>query len=139
MEALRELPYDAVIAVDVSDQLLPVEQLESAVDVTNQMLTILLRRQTQESLTTLASAGSDKYVIVTPDLAGFSSSDFANVLGTVEAGERAVGAMAGALSRFSVDSHSYEQYRAGLVPGAPVRRKPRQVIYPDRDRQDCRN
>lgn len=131
VEALNELRYDAVIAVDVSDQLLPAEQLESAVDVTNQMLTILLRRQTRESLSGLASAGADNHVIVTPDLAGYSSSDFANVLDTVEAGERAVLAMAEALSRFSIAPDSYQQYRAELIPGAPIERRPQQVVYPD--------
>lgn len=131
VEALKELSYDAVIAVDVSDQLLPAEQLESAVDVTNQMLTILLRRQTQESLAALAASGSGMQVTITPDLAGFSSSDFANVLGAVEAGERAVLAMADTLARFSVDAASYDRYRASLSPAPPTQGRPLRLVYPD--------
>lgn len=131
VEALRELDYDAVIAVDVSDQLLPAEQLESAVDVTNQMLTILLRRQTQESLAELAASREGMHVAITPDLAGFSSSDFANVLGAAEAGERAVLAMAQTLAKFSVDEDSYANYRSSLSPTLPTRLKPRRIVYPD--------
>jgi NTE family protein len=71
----REMGVDVIIAVDVSFPLAKRDGLESAFDVTNQMIGIMVRRRTLESRASLG--GRD--VLVEPDLGRMTAVDFDRV------------------------------------------------------------
>jgi NTE family protein len=72
VSVVRDMGADAVIAVDISSQLLSEEQLTSVLSVTEQLTNFLTRRTTQQQLALL---GQDDVLIV-PPLGGFSAADF---------------------------------------------------------------
>ena len=86
----------------------PREGLESVGNVTNQMLVILLRRESVRQLATL-TAGD---VLVTPQLADASAYNFTELGGIIDAGADAVAAVRDALAPLAVSPEQYAQYVA---------------------------
>lgn len=114
---LAPFDCDVIIAVDVSEPLVVAEKLESAVDVSNQMITIFVRRQTQAAQQSLAS----KDVFIRPQLDGFGSADFMRVVEAVPAGEAATWEAEATLRQFALAQDEYLRFRearAGRVPAA---------------------
>ena len=117
VDALRAMDVDVIIAVDVEFPLYTGEQLQSAVDVTAQMLTILVRKETQRQLEQLANTD----VLIRPALGDFGSTNFGGVVEAVEPGSQATIAVADRLRELAVDEESYSKWLAD-----------RQVTRPDR-------
>jgi NTE family protein len=101
----REMGVDVLVAVDVSFPLADRAGLESALDVTNQMIGIMVRRGTRESRALL----TERDVLVEPDLGRMTAVDFTRVPQVMAAGEAAVEA---ASARLAVLSLSPERYAA---------------------------
>lgn len=108
IETVRAMGADIVIAVDVRPELKPAEELESAIAVTNQMLDILIQRETLEQVRTLGSG--DVYVRMTLPAAG--SADFAGAVANVPTGYEQTMKQAGELRRLAVSQARFERYLA---------------------------
>lgn len=113
----RAMGADIIIAVDVGFPLLDVEQLDSAVAVTNQMLTILIYREAARQIASMKPTD----ILLEPALGDFSSTDFQAVAETIEPGEAAARSAGERLRGLGVDSEAYDGY---LQARASVRQTP---------------
>jgi NTE family protein len=119
IEVARDMNVDVLIVVDTGYVLKPEQDLGTLPAITNQMLTILLRRDASRQLKTLGP----KDVLVEPDLGDYSSYDFADAVKIAGAGERATLAMKNRLMSLAVDSDQYQRYltaRAAARSPAPT-------------------
>jgi NTE family protein len=105
----RGLGAQRIIAVDISAPLRSREELASPLSITDQMLTAMIRRQTEAEAALLGPGD----VLLRPELGKLGSADFA--LAAREAigpGESAATDALGALRGLAVDAESYAAYRA---------------------------
>jgi len=86
VDVMRKMGVDIIIAVDVEFPLYKTEELGSVVKISEQMLTILIRKETLRQIETL----SDGDVLIRPELGTFASANFADITETIEPGEQAV-------------------------------------------------
>ena len=107
VSVVRDMDVDIIIAVDVEFPLYPPEQLQSALEITEQMLTILIRKET---LRELSGLGEDDFLI-RPELGLYASTNFQEITKTIEPGSAATIAIEEDLRKLSV---SEEEYRAFL-------------------------
>jgi NTE family protein len=108
IDVARALGVDRLIVVDVSLPPASRERLASVGNVTNQMLTLLLRRQSEQQLGSLREGD----ILVRPDLGDASSFNFTRLAGIVEAGRRTAVGMRADLRGLSLDAAEYEAFRA---------------------------
>ena len=104
----REMGVDVVIAVDVSFPLALRDGLGSALDVTNQMIGIMVRRGTRESRAQLGEGD----VLVEPDLGRMTAVDFSKVPQVMEVGATALDAVRPRLATLSLTPDGYAAYHA---------------------------
>ena len=105
IEVARAMGADIIIAVNVGTPLLKREQLDSALAVTGQMLSILTEQNVQASLAKL----TPKDILITPALEGFTTGDFDVLRKIVPHGETAARAVAERLTRLSVSPEQYAE------------------------------
>ena len=108
VETMRRMGVDIIIAVDVEFPLFEPDQLNSALDISAQMLTILIRNQTQQQLRTLEPGD----FLLRPELGQFGSTDFLRILEAIEPGAEAVAEIAPALARYALDDDTYRAHAA---------------------------
>ena len=113
IDVARAMGVDVLIVVDAGTVLQPRKELVSLPSITNQVLSILLRRDSERQLKTLASAD----ILVSPSLGDFSSYDFEDTLQIVNAGERAADVVAERLLSFAVSDEEYARYVAARSAG----------------------
>ncbi|NQD38966.1 BamA/TamA family outer membrane protein [Permianibacter sp. IMCC34836] len=90
VQVVRELcAADIVIAVDVSSPLLKRTELDSVVEVLDQLSTILTRRNTDASIQQLRNTD----VLIRPDLNGILAGDFSKIGDAINRGSAAAEAM----------------------------------------------
>ena len=125
VEQARRMGADVVIAVDVGTPLLPREKLTDVIAVAEQLERILGHDSVQRSIAQLRPGPDGPDVLITPDLADNSASDFAGSGQIIAAGEAAASALQPLLARYAVDPSRYSQLedeRTRLVrEDAPVR------------------
>jgi NTE family protein len=113
----RAMNVDVLIAVDVSFPLADRAGLESALDVTNQMIGIMVRRGTLASRAELTA----RDVLIEPDLGRMTAVDFRRMPQVMEAGETATRAASARLAALAVDPAEYDAYLASRAPaGLPT-------------------
>jgi NTE family protein len=103
VSVIRQMDVDIVIAVDVEFPLYGPEDIASAIDVTAQMLTILIRKET---LRQLSGLGGDDFLI-RPELGNFGTTNFAEITQAVEPGAIAAAAQASRLSQLGLDEAEF--------------------------------
>jgi NTE family protein len=108
VEVARAMDVDVLIVVDAGFPLQPRKDLVSLPSITNQVLAILLRRDSERQLKTLTPAD----IVVSPQLGDFSSYDFEDTLKIVTAGEGAADAVADRLGALAAPDAEYAQYLA---------------------------
>jgi NTE family protein len=106
VEVARAMGVDILIVVDVGSPLLPRQQLTSAPVISNQMLSILIQRNTQAQLAALGS----RDILIRPELGNASAFDFGNVARVIGVGEKAARESAAKLVALAVSEHDIEQY-----------------------------
>jgi NTE family protein len=106
VDVARAMGVDLLIVVDAGYPLQPRKDLVSLPTITNQVLTILLRRDSQRQLQSLSSSD----IVVSPQLGDFSSYDFIDTLQIVNAGERAADAVTDRLAALAVPEDDYARY-----------------------------
>ncbi len=115
VDAIRDMDVDIIIAVDVEYPLYEPDQLDSALSITGQMLTILIRKQTLRQIENLAESD----ILIRPDLGDFGSTEFENIAETVEPGAEATFAQRERLIDLSIDVESYAAYQAARTRTYP--------------------
>ncbi|MEM1262555.1 MAG: patatin-like phospholipase family protein [Pseudomonadota bacterium] len=104
----RAMGVDIVIAVDVGFPLKNVDELDSAVSVADQMLTILIRREANAQITAMRP----RDVLVIPELEGYSSANFTDVATVIPTGYVAAMAVADELRALAISSAQYADFVA---------------------------
>ena len=113
--AMRDMGVDIIIAVDVEFPLYEPDQLDSALSITGQMLTILIRKETLRQLEDL----SESDILIRPELGDFGSTEFENIVETIEPGAEATIAQRERLGALSIDADAYAAYQAARTRSHP--------------------
>lgn len=106
VETIRDMGVDIVIAVDVEFPLYPPDELNSALDVTAQMLTILIRKETRRQLQDLG----DDDILIRPELGLFGSTNFAEIRNVIEPGATAALREENRLRELSLDDGAWSEH-----------------------------
>ncbi len=112
VDVVRTMDVDVVIAVDVEFPLYPTEELDSALTISEQILTILIRKETLRQIETLG----ERDVLIRPELGLFGSTDFAGVMETIEPGIAATREQREKLVPLSLNEAAYREYLASRAP-----------------------
>ena len=114
----RAMQADILIVSDVSFPLQPRSDLNSALSISNQMLAILVRKDSDRQR---ASLGPQD-ILIEPNLGPATSTDFASPQAIITHGEDAAREMIPRLSAYAVGDAAYNEYlarRAAREPGLP--------------------
>ena len=115
IEVARAMGVDVLIVVDVGFPLAARERLGNVTSVSNQMLAILIRRESNRQRATLGAGD----VIIDPDMPSQSSCDFSRLPRNIEFGEQSARAAAAQLARYAVGEAEFAQYLAHRRSPAP--------------------
>lgn len=119
VQVVRDMGADILIVVDVGFPLLPEDQLESALAITKQMLTILINARAQDQAALLTASD----ILISPDLGDFGSQDFQRMVEAQALGSEKANELKGQLAHLSVSSEEYLAFRSKLElnrHGVPV-------------------
>jgi NTE family protein len=108
VDLARSMGVDLLIAVDVSFPLAARDGLGSALDVTNQMIAIMVRRGTLESRSRLGP----RDILVEPDLGRMTAVSFRGVPEAIESGAAAAQAAHARLAALSLSPEAYAAWVA---------------------------
>jgi NTE family protein len=115
----RAMHADVLIVSDVSFPLQPRAALDSALSISNQMLAILVRKDSDHQRASLSS----KDVLIEPNLGTATATDFTAPSAIIARGEDAARQAASELAAFGVGEEAYRGYlarRAEREPGLPA-------------------
>ena len=115
---MREMDVDVIIAVDVEFPLYTPDQLSSALQITEQMLTILINQETQRQLALLAADD----ILIRPELGDYASTNFDDIVTTLAPGGAAAAAAAERLAPLALPEHEYSAHQAARkqLPAMPT-------------------
>ena len=119
IDVMQSMGVDIIIAVDVEFPLYKIDELESVLTITEQLLTIVIRKET---LRQIERMGPDD-ILIRPQLGVFASSNFGEIISTLEPGEQATRALSAKLGELSLDEASYVAYREQLASPRDVEDK----------------
>lgn len=100
IDVAREMGVDRVIVVDIGSPLKPRKELLTVVDVLNQSITMMTRRNSEAQLATLKPGD----VLVQPALAAYGVTDFGRAEQLIDAGYRAARILDGRLAELKSSS-----------------------------------
>ena len=108
IDVMQEMGVDIIIAVDVEFPLYGPEELGSVLAISEQMLTILIRKETLRQIERL----DDRDVLIRPELGTYASTNFSEILDTIEPGEVAAREQSAKLADLSLDQAAWDHYLA---------------------------
>src|ERR1700723_4286678 len=108
IDVARAMNADILIVSDVSFPLHDRAQLDSALSISNQMLAILLRKDSDRQKSTLGP----KDVLIEPNLGLTPATDFTAAVSVISRGEDAARAATAALEAYGVGDTAYREYLA---------------------------
>ena len=108
IDSIKEMGLDVIIAVDVAFPLYSREELDSAVGITGQVLTILINKETERQIAAL----DEDDILIRPQLGDFGSTNFAQITEAVQPGAEAALSQYEELRALAVDEAAYQQYQA---------------------------
>lgn len=106
VNVMQAMDVDIIIAVDVEFPLYKPDEIQSALSITAQMLTILIRKETLRQLDRL----TEDDLLIRPDLGEFGSTNFAEIAEAVEPGATATRERKDRLLELAVDEAEYQAY-----------------------------
>lgn len=106
IDVVRQMGADVVIAVDISSPLQEREQLKSVLAVTDQLSSLLTRRNTDLQISTL----TDDDIFIEPDLGNIKTASFSRAKDAVPTGVAAAEAALHELERLSMTKEEYESH-----------------------------
>lgn len=112
VDVARSMGVDVLIVVDTGFPLLTRDKLSTVPIISNQMLAILIRRNSELQRASVAKGD----ILIDPALANASSFDFSGFADSIGAGARAARAAAPELARLALPQERYQAYvdrRAG--------------------------
>ncbi len=118
IDVARAMNGDIFIVSDVSFPLQDRAQLDTALTITNQMLAILVRKDSDRQKSTLGPQD----VLIEPTVGTATQTDFVAAVGLIGQGAAAARAAMGRLTALRVDDATYQRYlerRAAREPGLP--------------------
>jgi NTE family protein len=115
VEIMQQMDVDVIIAVDVEFPLYGPEDLDSVLKISEQMLTILMRSEKLRQIDRLGA----RDVLIQPELGIYPSTNFADILDTIEPGAAAARGQAEALAALSLDESAWQAHLASR--GRPAR------------------
>ncbi len=115
VDVMQAMGVDVIIAVDVEFPLYSAEELDSVLAISEQMLTILIRKETLRQIDRLG----DNDVLIRPELGVFASTDFGNIIETVKPGEIAASRESGRLRDIALDEEEWQSYLANRKRPVP--------------------
>ena len=116
VSAIRAMDVDVIIAVDVEFPLYEPDQLQSGLDITAQMLTVLINKETRRQLATL----DDDDVLIRPALGQFGSTNFLEITKAIEPGAIAAREHERELRRYSLTDAEWRTHLAArTLPPRP--------------------
>ncbi|WP_085699570.1 patatin-like phospholipase family protein [Pseudomonas sp. B26(2017)] len=113
LDVAREMGVDVAIVVDIGTPLRNRKQLVTVVDVLNQSITLMTRRNSEEQLATLHPDD----VLIQPPLASFGATDFGRGQEMIDAGYRATKALDVRLARLKPVQSQDAELNAARAPG----------------------
>jgi len=116
IDVAHAMHVDVLIVVDSGYTLQPRKNLVSLPSITQQMVSILLRKNIEQQLSALSSHD----LVISPELGNFSSYDFVDTLKIVNAGVSATQKMAERLRAFALPEAQYAEYLARRAAAAPT-------------------
>ncbi|NNF39812.1 MAG: BamA/TamA family outer membrane protein [Woeseiaceae bacterium] len=108
IDVMQSLGVDVIIAVDVEFPLYVRDELESALTISEQMLTILIRKETLRQIGRLR----ERDILIRPELGIYASTNFSQILDTIAPGTAATRAQSEKLQALAVDEATYAAYDA---------------------------
>jgi NTE family protein len=114
----RAMHADILIVSDVSFPLQPRAALDSALSITNQMLAILVRKDSDRQRASL----TPQDILIEPNLGSTTATDFTSAGAVISGGEDAARAAIPKLLAYAVGDGAYREYlarRAAREPGLP--------------------
>lgn len=108
VSVVRDMGVDIIIAVNVEFPLYAPEKLQSALAISEQMLTILIRKETERQITELR----DRDILIQPELGEYGSTNFEQIADVVQPGAAATLAQRAKLSQLALSEEDYAKYRA---------------------------
>src|SRR5450631_3784317 len=119
VDVARAMHADILIVSDVSFPLQPRSALDSALSISNQILAILVRKDSDRQRSSLGKQD----ILIEPNLGSAAATDFTAPSAVITRGEDAARQAASVLSPYSVGEAAYRDYlarRATREPGLPV-------------------
>ncbi len=116
VDVARSMGADVIIAVNIGTPLLTKKEITSLLSASDQLLRILTATNVAASLKEL----TPRDVLIVPDLAGLSSSDFDRLPEAARAGEVSAHAAAYNLARYQIPEETY----AGLIASRNAAQRP---------------
>ena len=112
VDQVKLLGAEVVIAVDLRDAMFELEELNSAVNVVNQLTTYMTNTGSDQQVALL---NSDRDVYIVPDVSYMVATDFDLMYQAYRSGREAALAQLPKLLRYQVDEQQYASYVAGKV------------------------
>ncbi|MFJ4196155.1 patatin-like phospholipase family protein [Pseudomonas sp. NPDC089534] len=113
LDVAREMGVDVAIVVDIGTPLRNRKQLTTVVDVLNQSITLMTRRNSEEQLAALHPDD----VLIQPPLASFGVTDFGRAQEMIDAGYRATRILDARLARLKPSQPQDTELAAARSPG----------------------
>ena len=107
IDVAREMGAQRLIVVNVGSPLAATGDLSSPFSITNQMLTVLIKHQTDAQLATLGPQD----VLITPELKAITAQGFNDAARAVVIGEASAASMSRRLRAFSVSPDQYAAFQ----------------------------
>jgi NTE family protein len=108
VDVMQEMGVDVIIAVDVEFPLYGPEELESVLTISEQMLTILIRKETLRQIERLG----DRDVLIRPELGLYASTNFSDILSTIQPGVTAAREQGTKLADISLSQDAWDKHLA---------------------------
>jgi NTE family protein len=108
VDVMKGMGVDIIIAVDVEFPLYKTEELGSVLTISEQMLTILIRKETLRQIDTLG----DSDVLIRPELGVFASTNFGEIAEAIPPGRKAVLRQAARLEELSLPPSEWDAHIA---------------------------
>ncbi|MDP4567440.1 patatin-like phospholipase family protein [Pseudomonas sp. BNK-6] len=112
LDVARGMGVDIAIVVDIGTPLRSRKQLNTVVDVLNQSITLMTRRNSEEQLATLHKDD----VLIQPSLSSFGVTDFGRAQEVIDAGYRATRILDARLARLRATQPQDAQLAAARLP-----------------------
>ncbi len=114
VDVLKEMGADIVIAVDIGSKLRKKEELDSYVNILDQLTNYMTRSSTERQIALM----SEQDILLAPDIADIGTGDFSRMADAVPRGSEVANAIRERLSQLSISGQDYKNY---LVHKATIR------------------